>query len=176
MLQVLLLSLFIAAPPEPLHIAAPVLDAGEVRVGPPLVRRFAFVNAGTEPLTVTELKASCGCLTPTLPQRTYRPGERGEVALEVNTLSQPAGPNRCGDRTGEVVLELTAKLVREIDITPASLVLSGDAPPPGQVSISFSHPIADPRWKDFLFREVKASSPRLTANASISSDQRGVLP
>src|SRR5262249_32234983 len=83
---------------------------------------------------------------------------------------------RCGDREGAATLELTARLVREIDITPASLVLSGGAPPPGQISISFHHPAGDPRWKDFLFREVKTSSPRLTANAIISSDGGGVRP
>src|SRR5262245_61076987 len=147
MLSLLLTALAIAAPPGPLQVAMPVIDAGDVRVGPPLVRRFAFVNAGAEPLTVTDLQASCGCLTPSLPQRTFRPGERGELALEVNTLSQPAGPNRwavqvgyrCGEQAGEVTLELTAKLVKEFDISPASLVFHGSDPPGESIQILGSH-------------------------------------
>jgi Protein of unknown function (DUF1573) len=133
MVAALFSALVLATPPEPLKFDAPSLDAGEVKAGPALVRRFAFVNAGAAPLSVTDLKASCGCATPTLTQRTYQPGERGELALEVNTLSQPAGPQRwtltvgyrCGDRAGAVTLELTAKLVKVIDVSPVALQFHG---------------------------------------------------
>src|SRR5438094_10509272 len=112
MFSILALSLALAAPPEPVQVEHPVIDAGEVKIGPSLTRRFAFINAATKPLTITDLKASCGCMTPTLAQRTYQPGERGELSREATTLSQPAGPHRwtlavdykCGEISGTVTL------------------------------------------------------------------------
>ena len=95
-----LLALVLAPAADPLELARPTFDAGEVRAGAPLVRRFPFRNAGPEPLTITDLQASCGCLTPTLARRTYAPGESGELTLEVNTLSQPEGPVRWRLRVG----------------------------------------------------------------------------
>src|SRR4051812_36488194 len=165
MSPLLVAALFVAAPPEPFQVQQPSIDAGEVRVGPTLVRRFAFVNAGTDPLTVTDLSSSCGCTTPTLPQRTYQPGERGELALEVNTLSQPAGPNRwavrvgyrCGDRASTATLELTAKLVKEWDISPAALVFRGSDPPPAPIIISGSYKTADPQPRRIQIRDIRTS-------------------
>jgi hypothetical protein len=133
MFSTLALALVLAAPPEPLQFDNRVLDAGEAKSGPPLTRRFSFVNAGSGPLTVTDLKASCGCATPTLARRTFQPGERGELSLEVNTLSQPAGANRwtltvgyrCGEQAASTTLELTARLVQEIEVSPAAIAFQG---------------------------------------------------
>lgn len=155
----LALALALAAPPEPLQIEQRVLDAGEVKIGPSLTRRFAFVNAGGEPLTVTELKASCGCATPTLARRIYEPGERGELSLEVNTLSQPAGPHRwplvvsykCGNQTAAVTVELTARLVQEIEVTPAAVAFQGVA--------SVVVTIRDRRTRPLRLQGTRASLP-----------------
>jgi hypothetical protein len=171
--MLVLLTLLLAAPPDPLKVTTPSIDAGEVRIGPSLVRRFAFVNAGAELLTITDVRASCGCITPTLPQRTYRPDDRGELALEINTLSQPAGPNRwtvqvgyrCGDRTGTATLELTAKLVKEWDITPAALVLQGTELRPATIRIVSNDQTRDvPDDLRKRISEVRASSDRLKAS------------
>src|SRR5262249_3144817 len=91
-------SLFPASANAELYFPQPQVQAGEVRSGTSLARRFAFVNRGADAVTITELKAGCGCLTPRLGPgtvslpHTYRPSEGGEVLLEVNTLSQAAGP------------------------------------------------------------------------------------
>src|SRR3954468_18271023 len=108
---------------DPLHVPTPVIDAGEVRTGPPLVRTFPLANAGPDPLTITDVKSSCGCMAPKLATRILAPGERGELTVEVNTLSQPVGPHRwafrlaytCGDWAGERTVELTAKLTQEVE-------------------------------------------------------------
>lgn len=144
MLPFILLTVNIAA--DPLHIAEPTIDAGEVRVGPPLVRRFAFT--ATEPLTITDVRSSCGCLVPSLPKRTYQPGERGELTVEVNTLSQPVGPHRWAfhvayrsrDSAGEATFELTAKLWQEVEVTPAALAFRGNDPPPAVVTVADRRP------------------------------------
>jgi hypothetical protein len=104
--------------------------------------------------------------------------------LEVNTLSQPAGPTRwavrvgyrCGEQAGEVTLELTARLVKELDISPASLVFRGDDPPPDVIRISGADMVAGPRIRSWGLRPegVRTSSPRLTAAfATHESNHRG---
>ncbi|HEX4588982.1 MAG TPA: DUF1573 domain-containing protein, partial [Gemmataceae bacterium] len=150
---------------DPLHVTDPTIEAGEIRVGPPLVRRFAFTNTGAEPLTITDVHTSCGCLVPTLRQRVYQPGERGDLVVEVNTLSQPAGPHRwrfslayrCGNSSGEQSLELAANLRQEIEIMPAAIAFRGDAPPPTLVTVT------DRRPKPLHVVSADVSSPRLRA-------------
>jgi hypothetical protein len=152
------LALILAA--DPLHVPEPVIDAGEVRVGPPLVRKFNFANDAADPLTITEVRSSCGCLVPALAKRVYGPGEHGELTVEVNTLSQPAGPHRwrfslayrCGSTSGEQTLELTADLKQEIEITPAAIAFRGTDPPPTVVTIT------DRRVKPLHVTGVKASA------------------
>jgi Protein of unknown function (DUF1573) len=157
------LLLAVTAAADPLHVPDPTIDAGEVRVGPPLVRRFAFTAA--EPLTITDVRSSCGCLVPTLSKRDYQPGERGELTVEVNTLSQPAGSHRwafnltyrCGDQTRERTFELTAKLWQEVEVVPAALAFRGSDPPPAVVTVT------DRRPRPLRVTGVAASSPGLHA-------------
>jgi hypothetical protein len=157
------LLLAMAAAADPLHVPEPTIDAGEVRVGPPLVRRFAFT--ATEPLTITEVRASCGCMAPTLSKRDYRAGDRGELTVDVNTLSQPIGPHRwafnvtyrCGEQVGERTFELTAKLWQEVEVVPAALAFRGSDPPPAVVTVT------DRRPKPLRVTGVAASSPGLQA-------------
>jgi hypothetical protein len=157
------LLLAVTAAADPLHVPEPTIDAGEVRVGPPLVRRFVF-TAG-EPLTITEVRSSCGCLVPTLTKRVYQPGERGELTVEVNTLSQPVGSHRwafhlayrCGDRAAEQTLELTATLRQEIEVVPAAIAFRGSDPPPAVVTVT------DRRPKPLRITGIGASSPHLQA-------------
>jgi hypothetical protein len=40
---------------------------------------FSFRNTGSEPVTITELKASCECTVPQLEKRIYAPGESGKI-------------------------------------------------------------------------------------------------
>lgn len=160
-----LLALLLAPAADPLELPRPFLDAGEILAGPPLARRFPFRNRGSEPLTITDLQASCGCLTPTLARRTYAPGESGELTLEVNTLSQPEGPvrwrlrvgYRSGGATGEAAVELCARLVREIRVEPAALVLRS---PGGRTAVVT---VSDDRPHPLTVTALSVSSPRLRA-------------
>ena len=45
------------------------------------VARYPFVNVGDETVTISEVKASCGCTVPFLAKKVYEPGERGEIVL-----------------------------------------------------------------------------------------------
>ena len=163
MFATLVLALAISA--DPLYAPESAIDAGDVRVGPVLVRKFSFTNTGIKPLKITDVRSSCGCLVPALAKRDYQPGEHGELTVEVNTLSQPAGPHRwtfslayrCGDTVGEQSLELTANLKQEIEIAPAAIAFRGSDPPPATVTVT------DRRPKPLRILAAGESSPRLRA-------------
>jgi hypothetical protein len=130
-ITVLLLVLLTTQAPADLHFTGPEADAGTVRTGTALTHTFTFTNTGPDPVTITDLRASCGCLTPHLEKRTYQPDEQGAIQLEVNTLTQPAGLQswrltvsyRDGATAREQSLRLNAQMVREISVQPAALVL-----------------------------------------------------
>jgi Protein of unknown function (DUF1573) len=116
-----------------LHFTRPQIHRGIVRSGLPLRHRFAFTNPGPGAVTILGLRASCGCLAPRLdrPGHTYQPGEHGEILIDVQTLSQPAGPNtwrvevlyQAEGQERTTTLELRAELLREVQIEPATLTL-----------------------------------------------------
>ncbi|MCC5808293.1 MAG: DUF1573 domain-containing protein [Opitutales bacterium] len=71
------------------HTAKP----GEERV----TATFHFTNAGTAPVEILNLRATCGCTVPDLKKRVYEPGESGEIDV-VFTY---------GSRTGEQNLRVS---------------------------------------------------------------------
>jgi len=54
-------------------------DFGNVFYPSDNVYTFKFKNTGTEPLTIFDAKASCGCTVPNKPQEPILPGEIGEM-------------------------------------------------------------------------------------------------
>src|SRR5438132_11895487 len=114
-----------------LHFPETEADAGPAYTGKELAHAFAFVNRGPDAVEIAEARASCGCLAPRLDRRVYQPGEGGELRLEVNTFTQPAGPHawtvtlrcRSGGDWQEIGLRLRARLVTEVSVQPAALIL-----------------------------------------------------
>jgi hypothetical protein len=140
-----------------------VVDKGEVRSGVPLSHCFRFVNRGTEAVEVTDVRSSCGCLAPKLERRHYSPGEAGELRLEVNTLTQPAGAHswrvtihyKTGDGEHELSLYLRVRVVTEISIEPPSLAIYTDT------SIGHEITVIDRRTEPLIVRSVQPSSPHV---------------
>ena len=60
-------------------------DFGDVKQGDVLTYSFRFKNGGDEPLVVEAVKSECDCLTYTLEQKVFAPGEEGEILLTLNT-------------------------------------------------------------------------------------------
>jgi hypothetical protein len=147
-----------------LRFAQPRADAGQVFCGAALTHSFAFVNQGPEPVTITDLRASCGCTTPCLSQRTSQPGEPGELRLDVNTLSQAPGPHtwrvqvcaRSGDTSTEATLELTATVVTEVRVEPAAVTVFTDGAVGQEVVVT------DLRPQPFSVIAVRATAAALT--------------
>jgi hypothetical protein len=156
----------LAAPPAraDLSFPNPTADAGEVRSGAPLRQRFAFVNQGPGTVEITDLHASCGCVKPALDKRDYAPGESGEVTLEVLTLSQPAGEHtwriqvayRTGRESRQAELSLTGRVVAEVTVQPASLVISTEGTASHEITLT------DLRDRALSVTGVHSSSPHLT--------------
>lgn len=46
---------------------------------------FVFKNTGKEPLLLTNVKASCGCTTPTWPKSPINKGKKGTIVVKYNT-------------------------------------------------------------------------------------------
>jgi hypothetical protein len=144
-----------------LECAQPVVEKGEVRSGMSLSHSFSFVNRGSETVEITDVRPSCGCLNPKLGYRRLLPGETGELVLEVNTLTQPAGANNwrvtirynTGGVEKELPLYVAARIVTEISVEPPSLAIYTDS------SIKHEITIIDRRTEPFIVRSVQASSP-----------------
>ncbi len=46
---------------------------------------FEFTNAGNEPLILSNVRASCGCTTPSWTQKPVMPGQKGSIKVRYNT-------------------------------------------------------------------------------------------
>ncbi|MDA1017706.1 MAG: DUF1573 domain-containing protein [Planctomycetota bacterium] len=59
---------------------------------PELYGHFEFQNVSDRTAEITELEPSCGCLTPNLPQRIFKPGEKGDFFIKIRTANETPGP------------------------------------------------------------------------------------
>lgn len=93
--------------------------------------RFAFRNVGSQPLKISELKPSCGCLNPRLERKEFAPGEGGEFFLRVRAANEKPGPHQytCQvlyddgqPREAEVRFKISLPEER-VEIRPRSLIV-----------------------------------------------------
>jgi hypothetical protein len=148
-----------------LHFANPTVELGEVRGGNLLAQRFAFVNEGPEKVEITGLHASCGCLKPRLDPLVYQPGDKGELVMEVNPLTQSAGDHawtvqvsyRLGGETREQSVRVTGKIVGEVQVQPAALTVFTDH------ELSHTLTVTDIRSKPLKITEATTTSRYLRA-------------
>jgi hypothetical protein len=142
-----------------LHFAQTTVAVGDIRGGI-LSRRFAFTNDGPEKIEITGLHASCGCTKPRLEPFTYAPGAKGELEMEINTLSQSAGDHawsvqviyRANGELREQTVRLTGHVVAEVQVQPAAVTVFTDHP--------FEHTlvVTDIRSKPLKITEVQSSA------------------
>ena len=62
-----------------------VHDYGTVAFGGNGACEFKVTNSGTEPLTLSKCKGSCGCTVPTTPKEPIAPGAKGEIGVHYAT-------------------------------------------------------------------------------------------
>lgn len=66
----------------------PVFDFGKVKEGVVVEHVFKFKNAGTAPVILSQVSASCGCTTPDFTKEPVLPGKIGEIKVSFNSLGQ----------------------------------------------------------------------------------------
>jgi hypothetical protein len=69
-------------------------DFGELNEGPKVSHDFNFVNTGKEPLILSNVKASCGCTTPSWTKEPILPGEKGTILVTYNTAKRVGSFNK----------------------------------------------------------------------------------
>ena len=57
--------------------------------GGPIAHPFTFVNTGDAPLLIGQVKASCGCTTPSWTKEPIAPGDTGVVVAQYNPQNRP---------------------------------------------------------------------------------------
>jgi hypothetical protein len=69
-------------------------EFGVVNEGEIVKHIFKFKNTGTEPLVISNAKASCGCTVPIWPKEPIPPGGSNEIAVEFNTKGKPGAQSK----------------------------------------------------------------------------------
>jgi hypothetical protein len=178
---IFLLAAGIGNPPGgPLHCPAAVAAKGEVKGGPALSHTFELTHRGGGTLTITRVEAGCGCLRQSLSNAVLTPGEMARLTLEVNTLTQPDGPNRwqiavgykveapgVPPQTGELSLLITATLSRDVKVTPPQLGFSTTGTAAQKLIVN------DRRDKPLTVLKATTSSPFLTAEVGPRATGKG---
>jgi hypothetical protein len=137
MTPLFLFAAMVCAEPAPLAIEAPAVDLGERTANKPLVHAFRLKNTGPAPLTITEVAGVCGCVRQAIGTRTLKPGEGTELTVGINLLTQPEGPNTWKlavryridadpPATGERVVQVAAKVRKDVTVEPVALMLSAE--------------------------------------------------
>ncbi len=62
-----------------------VHDYGTIAKGSDGICIFKFENKGKTPLVLSNVRASCGCTTPSWPKEPINPGKSGEISVKYNT-------------------------------------------------------------------------------------------
>ena len=62
-----------------------VHDYGTLEKGADGKCEFTFTNTGNEPLILSNVRASCGCTTPSWTQKPVMPGQQGTIDVKYNT-------------------------------------------------------------------------------------------
>jgi len=157
-------------PTPPLECSDAIAAKGDVKGGPPLTHTFQLTHRGGGTLTITKVEAGCGCLRQSLGTGVLSPGETTKLMLEVNTLTQPDGPNRwqvvvsykvespgAPTQSGKLLLQIIANLSREVAVTPPQFGFS-TSDTASQVLM-----VSDARDKPLTILKATTSSPYLTA-------------
>jgi hypothetical protein len=103
-----------------------LVDLGTVTRGEPLTRTVTFSNTGSTPLTITKLKASCGCTTVKGGEQTVAPGQQGSFELKLDTTKFMGPVSKTVDvesnaTNGMVRLSLKASIWSPVTVHPPTV-------------------------------------------------------
>lgn len=103
-------------------------DFGELDEGPLVTHEFKFKNTGKEPLTLSNVKASCGCTTPDWPKEAIAAGEEGVIKVTYNTKGRVGPFNKAititstaAEPTSRIYIKGTVKAAPVEQTTPVKV-------------------------------------------------------
>ncbi|TAE48039.1 MAG: DUF1573 domain-containing protein [Bacteroidetes bacterium] len=73
---------------------------GTVPTGTKVTHQFRFKNTGDKPLTLTRVKPSCGCTTPSYSKEPVQPGQEGFIDVSFNTAGKSGAQTKTITVTG----------------------------------------------------------------------------
>lgn len=77
-----------AAQPDPLVLNKTEHDFGKIPQGKPVYYTFEIVNTGTEPVTLLDVHAPCGCTTPEWSREPIAPGATAKIKVGYNAAAE----------------------------------------------------------------------------------------
>ncbi len=77
-----------AGPTTTIQFMEEEYNFGTINQGEVVSHTFKFKNTGSEPLVITDAKATCGCTVPKKPTEPIAPGETGELVVEFNSAGK----------------------------------------------------------------------------------------
>lgn len=95
-------------------------DFGVLDKGAPCSTTFKFKNTGKEPLILSNVRASCGCTTPSWPKEPIAPGASNEISVKYDS-------NRVGKFSKTVTITSNAKTATKV------IKISGEIKAPPEV-------------------------------------------
>ena len=144
-----------------------LVDLGAVRPQKFAGATFGFTNAGRGTINIKDIKPSCGCLSPQLGKREFKPGERGEFFVRVMMPNEAPGPKEYSidvsyDDPLPQVAKLTFKVVlpeQQVVIRPRALGFHqlGEEPTSQDIIVT------DFRSEPLSVTGVECKSPLITA-------------
>lgn len=73
-----------------LIVDQPVHNAGEIEAGTTIAHEFAIRNEGSSPLSISEIRAGCGCIVSSF-DKEIEPGKTGRVTITMKVYREWAG-------------------------------------------------------------------------------------
>ena len=155
--------------------STPVFQAGQLRSGKALIHQFSLVNRGSSPVEITSVKPGCGCLQAWIDPKTFAPGAVGVLTVEINTVTQAAGPNTWkvtvhGKQAGvpfTLPLLVQANLLAEVSIQPATLMVYTDR------AVSHAFTLTEYRKAPMTIRAAGSGSRHFAARVAQPEGQSG---
>jgi len=99
---------------------------GTVTEGMIATYEFKFTNTGTEPLTLSNVHASCGCTTPKWPRESVAPGQSSVIIAEYNSQGRPGTFNKnifVKSNGGDVTLTISGNVMKEPEVPISPIII-----------------------------------------------------
>lgn len=155
----------LAATPR-LAVDQPTFNFGAIPQGKKLDHLFTFTNKGDAPLTIEQVRTSCGCTAANIASRLIEPGKKGEIKVTFDStnfagnISKTVFVHSNDPQVPIFSLILQGSVIEEIPVTPRQLNLGTiKAGGTGEAIVT----IDNRSDKPLALKSIRTTNPRLSA-------------